>query len=235
MIKKFKTIFKNQIKARLIPGFNWSGVPFALARHYKGKSGLAVIDVGAHEGLFTEGIDRLFGIQKGILVELQPSKIDNLRRRFPSPRFKVVNAAVSNVIGAMDVEINTIDSTTSILKTKRKSRELAALDVGIASICRCPIVTLDSIICNESMNIIDLLKVDVQGAEHLVISGAAKTLSLTAAIWIEVSFKPLYEGSCMYNEVFDLLWKCGFKLWDLETGFRSSTGELVQADALFLR
>ena len=187
MIKKIKTRFENQIKARLISGFNRSGVPFALARHYNGKSGLTVIDVGAHEGLFTEGLDKLFGIQSGVLVELQPTKIDNLRRRFPSPRFKVIHAAVSNVIGEIDVEINNQDATTSILKTKRKSTELAALDVEIASVCRCPVVTLDSIMCNKSMNRIDLLKIDVQGAEHLVIGGASQTLALTAAIWSEVS------------------------------------------------
>jgi FkbM family methyltransferase len=235
MIRELKNRLKNRIAARLIRGYNTSGVPFAVAKHLTGKSDLTVVDVGAHEGLFTAGLDEVFGIRRGLLVELQPAKIDMLRQRFAPPRFRVVHAAVSNVTGEMDVEVNNFDPTTSILKTKRSSTDLAGLDVGVALVCRCPVATLDSIVRNENFDVIDLLKLDVQGAEHLVIGGASETLLIATAVWVEVSFKQLYEGSCLYNQVFDLLTERGFKLWDLETGFRNTAGELIQADALFLR
>ena len=76
---------------------------------------------------------------------------------------------------------------------------------------------------------------DVQGAEHLVIRGGRETLTRTKMVWTEISFKRLYEGACLHHEVVDLLSESGFKLYDLETGFRSPQGELLQADALFIR
>jgi hypothetical protein len=39
----------------------------------------------------------------------------------------------------------------------------------------------------------------------------------------------------MYNELIDLLQSAGFALFELEPGFRNASGELVQADALFMR
>jgi len=60
-------------------------------------------------------------------------------------------------------------------------------------------------------------------------------LTKTRMVWTEISFKQLYQGSCLYYEVFDLLTSAGFSLYDLETGFRSPQGELIQADALFIQ
>jgi len=82
---------------------------------------------------------------------------------------------------------------------------------------------------------VDLLKLDVQGAEHMVLHGGQNTLSKTNMVWTEVSFKRLYEGACLHMEVYDLLARSGFALFELESGFRSASGELLQADALFIR
>ena len=91
--------------------------------------------------------------------------------------------------------------------------------------------TLDNI--TADLPIIDLVKIDVQGAEHLVLAGAVETLAKSALIWTEVSFKPLYEGSCVFEEIYKTLDMAGFRMVSLDPGFRSADGELVQADALF--
>jgi hypothetical protein len=49
----------------------------------------------------------------------------------------------------------------------------------------------------------------------------------------EVSFSPLYEGSCVFGQVYDFLHARGFRLLALEEGFRGQDGELLQCDALF--
>ncbi len=191
--------------------------------------------MGAHQGLFTKAVNRHCGIRRGVLVELQPSHAAQLRKQFLPPRYHVVEAAVYDRAGELEVEINQFDATTSVLNTMRDSPGLGALDVRVASKVSCQSVTLDAIFNETGLFHVDLLKLDVQGAEHLVIRGGGKTLANTAMIWTEISFKRLYKGSCLYNEVFDLLGDAGFKLYDLETGFRSPRGELLQADALFLR
>ena len=53
-------------------------------------------------------------------------------------------------------------------------------------------------------------------------------------IWIEVSFRPLYEGSAVLSDVYAFLRSQGFRLYSLHEGFRGVDGELLQADALFL-
>lgn len=47
----------------------------------------------------------------------------------------------------------------------------------------------------------DFLKLDVQGAELLVLEGAAATLADTLAIQSEVNFLPLYKGQALFADV----------------------------------
>jgi hypothetical protein len=81
---------------------------------------------------------------------------------------------------------------------------------------------------------VDLLKVDVQGAEDKVLAGAIESLSMIFAIWIEVSFKPLYEGSAIYSEIYRTLDK-DFRLVDMQPAFRAPDAEILQSNMLFLR
>lgn len=93
--------------------------------------------------------------------------------------------------------------------------------------------TLDSLF--ESTSHWDLLKLDVQGAEHLVLAGARETLKQTSLIWTEVSFVRLYEEAVLFHDLYQTLKKLGFRLLEIQEAFRSQTGELLQADALFAR
>jgi Methyltransferase FkbM domain len=92
-----------------------------------------------------------------------------------------------------------------------------------------------SVAAEAKMTSVDLLKLDVQGAECLALAGAAGILKNTRMLWIEVSFKPLYENSATFFDVYHTVEKAGFILADLKPGFRAPDGELLQADALFLK
>jgi hypothetical protein len=60
-------------------------------------------------------------------------------------------------------------------------------------------------------------------------------LKKTRRIWTECSFKPLYAGSSTFGDIYGLLAARGFRLLELSENFRSTTGELLQVDALFAR
>ncbi len=110
--------------------------------------------------------------------------------------------------------------------------EMEELDLNLREVVPCKVETLDSVAAE--MSEIDLIKIDVQGAEHLVVKGGRKTLKRTRLIWCEVSFRRMYDGSALFNEMYALLNDNGFYLAAMEGGFKSSLGELLQADTLFI-
>jgi FkbM family methyltransferase len=188
--------------------------------------------VGAQTGVFTEGMEAKWTIEAAILIEPLQEQAQKLRAKFASRQgFTVIHGAASSEVGETVINTYGFAEISSILPIKQGLSELVGYDTIPKGAVKCPMVTLDSITMN--LNRIDLLKIDVQGAEHLVLAGAKSALAKTRLIWVEVSFKPLYEGSSVFHEIYGALTAVGFRLVNLTPGFRSSEGELVQADALF--
>ena len=79
------------------------------------------------------------------------------------------------------------------------------------------------------------LKIDTQGFEHEVLSGAKETLDRCVGLQLEVSFVPLYEGGMLADEAISYAYDRGFRLVGIERGFTSPSGQVLQADAVFFR
>jgi hypothetical protein len=72
-----------------------------------------------------------------------------------------------------------------------------------------PIRRLDS--CISEQQRIDLLFVDVQGAEMKVLEGAAQTLRRTNAVFLEVAInRSPYQGAASFRELDDFMRAAGF-------------------------
>lgn len=56
------------------------------------------------------------------------------------------------------------------------------------------------------------LKLDVQGAEHLILSAAPQTLATTMIVHTEVEFEPIYENQPLFGDIDRLLRHHGFRL-----------------------
>ena len=235
MIKKIKSLIKAKVLQSVGMAYNDADVSYVLAKHLARKRDIVLVDVGAHTGDFTRSIDRLCGVRQGALFEPQPSHAEQMRRSFDAKRFEIHECVVSNFIGSKMLEINEFDATSSTLPTLRDSPDLAAINVQLQKALECKSTTLDASLDEERFNHIDLLKIDVQGAELQVIQGAKSVLARTKLAWIEISYKPLYQGACLFHEVYDAMSQHGLHLVELETGFRSPRGELVQGDALFCK
>jgi FkbM family methyltransferase len=70
--------------------------------------------------------------------------------------------------------------------------------------------TLDSWSEKNNINSIDIIWIDVQGAELQVFKGADKILEKTKVILTEVGLKPYYENHSMKNEIDTYLFSKGF-------------------------
>lgn len=81
-----------------------------------------------------------------------------------------------------------------------------------------------------------LLKADVQGYEAAVLRGAPVTLQEVAAVQLELSLIPLYEGAPLLPETVGRLADHGLKLVGIEPGLADPrNGHLLTADGIFAR
>lgn len=71
--------------------------------------------------------------------------------------------------------------------------------------------TLDGLLHDMAFGPVDTLVLDVQGAELLVLRGAARTLAQVKAVVSEVSTQPIYDGGVLFPELRDFLRLHGFE------------------------
>jgi FkbM family methyltransferase len=228
-------------KARAVALGRWAphiyspnSAPAPLYRILKNRSGLTYMDVGANNGDFFQALAEIADFGSAILIEPLPYLAEVLRRRFP--QHTVVEAAVGKEEATIDFnDYPDAPYMSSRLCLNPQVKEHYSIANGNRRIIRVRQRTLDGIVEELHIDRVDLLKIDTQGSERDVLAGGRALLDRTDAIWIEVSFVPLYQGSCLFHEVHDALYGAGFRLFEIGPGWRASSGELAQADALFLR
>jgi len=81
-----------------------------------------------------------------------------------------------------------------------------------------------------------LLKIDTQGYEKPVLEGATALLPRVAAIQVELSLVPLYDGAASFTEMIGFIQELGYELFSIVPGFRDvQSGRLLQVDGFFVR
>ena len=189
------------------------------------KKGMVMIDVGANDGLFTIFAARRVG-RKGRVIAFEPSarEFARLQANIQMNRLRNVKAvakAASNETGSSQLKIseyghegqNTFGDFAHAVKQS-----------GIQVVEVCP---LDGFLRFESLNRLDLIKIDVEGAEYKVLQGAEGTIrKFRPIILLEVLDKALqYQGSTA-GQVMQFLLDLDYKVYD----FSASSGSLVASD-----
>ena len=193
-----------------------------------------VIDAGANRGSFIDAFLLLHRPERAVLVEAIPQMADNLRARYAGdPRFSVVAAALSDQSGEAQFEINSWVDSSSLLPVDPRNSEWFARDMSVARSIRVPTMTLPELMSREGLETVDLLKLDLQGAERLVLTGGAEVLHRVEVIYTEIFFEQLYRGAWLFWDVNEFLSHRGFKLCGLSNIVHASDGDLVQANATF--
>jgi len=213
------------------------GISGILLRELEGRLDLTVIDVGASEGDFTAGLARTVGVRRALLIEPQPKRCSQMTARFADDRFKVINAAVGDREDRIRMDVLNSDYSSSILPVRRDRPEFfGAVDVNVRETIDVRLAPLDAL-CSENAfpGPYDILKIDVQGAEHLAIAGAKETLERTGMLWVEVSYQTQYDEAVTIDSIIRLLRGHGFILSATEPIYYGSDGELLSSDALFVR
>jgi FkbM family methyltransferase len=206
-----------------------------LFRHISSLKNITLYDIGAHKGLFSKNVSNQFHIERGILVEPIKENYEIIQKYFNSENFIVYNNVVTDSDNKMfHFNINKFDETSSILKIKNGIKELISVDTELSKEIEIESVTLDSITKKNNIEKIDLIKIDVQGVEDKVLKGALYTLQRTKYVWVETSFKSLYDDSALFSDIYNIMNSNDFIMVEISPGYRDAAkGELLQADVLF--
>jgi FkbM family methyltransferase len=133
-----------------------------------------------------------------------------LKKKFDhDKRVNVIENAVAAEEGKLVFYETSLTGSGSVLQLGELHKELYSSEP--AESFTVDATTLDTYYGTEAR--IDVLQIDVQGAEMLVLQGASSILTRTRAVFLEVSTRPdLYSGSTTMDEVTEFLNGKGFLL-----------------------
>ena len=216
--------------------YSRSGAPLGVLKWLPKSKPITFFDIGANIGHFTSSISGEYEIKKAFLVEPVAKLIPVLEKNFTDKeKFKILNVAISDNVGETDFFINEdFDPVSSLLKINNNSDELKSLNLKDPTLTKVKTRTLDHIVEEYQLTDIDLIKIDVQGAEHLVLKSATETLKRTKVVYTEFSFKQIYQDSSTFFDLYKFFYENGFALVEISPGYTSPGGELLQGDALFV-
>lgn len=171
-----------------------------------------VVDVGANEGRWSTAVLTLARPRRLIAVEPSPEMLPRLHAAIGSADgVQIVETAVGSSTGETTLYVTAHSHNTS--SARPRSDEMDALYGGgyaVEDEVTVSVATLDDIA--RDLNEISLLKIDVQGAEGLVLDGATETLGKTRWLLIEANFRSHYEGDILFPELHERLASSGFVL-----------------------
>lgn len=140
------------------------------------KPGMVFVDVGANDGYYTLFAARRVG-PTGRVIAVEPSSREraHLQRnlgRNGLDNVQVVAAALGAEAGFVDLHL-----AHGVHAGHNTLGDFAHDDVVRASSERVPLETLDALVTRHALSKVDMVKIDVEGAEAGVVAGARTVLS----------------------------------------------------------
>jgi FkbM family methyltransferase len=173
------------------------------------KEAATVFDIGANVGYFSLLAARSFKSKNATVYAFEPvtKTFNRLKENIFLNNFsnvRVFQKAVSSNNGAIKINIgNNQNWGMSSINTHEYLS-------GDSEIIEC--ITLDSFCETQKIDKIDLIKIDVEGAEYRVLKGMEVVLqSAKPEILIEIIDNHLQKDSSSAIVVFDFLWSMGYK------------------------
>lgn len=188
---------------------------------------LTIFDIGACEGEDSIRYARFFPLSKVHSFEPSPSNFDivskNVNRYKLKDRIYTNKFALSNKKGSAAFYLS--NGRPSDVKPKgdwdygNKSSSLLepgkTLDINpwlkFEKKTTVKTETIDNYCATKKIDSIDLIHMDVQGAELMVLKGAKKMLRNVKAIWLEVEAVELYKEQPLKKDVEKFMKQAGFK------------------------
>jgi len=199
-----------------------------------GVAPMSVIDVGANAGQFSVAASKEFRHADIYPIEPDPRTAKKLRHNLePKLAANIIRKAVGERDGSITFNVNSDSQVSSILPLGDDRQRAFPKSVVMQQIS-VPLATLDSLFGDIPLAKPILLKIDVQGYEDQVISGAANFLASVSWIVMEVSCARLYEGEQDFMAIIKLMASHGFRfVRPLNFHQAGKNSDIIEMDALF--
>ena len=194
-----------------------------------------IYDIGANRGTWT-------CLAKAIFPAAQVEAFEPLAMHFEE--FQTRTQAVAGVrlhrvaLGAaaakLEMDVMDFSDASSFLPATAATR--AEFDLHSIRHENLVVFPLDPFRAQHQLPAPDLVKLDVQGYEKKILTGAGARLDQVLGVQLELSLQRLYEGQPDWVEMVQFLQQKGFTLWKMEPGTRNSeTGREAEMDGIFFR
>ena len=193
-----------------------------------------VFDIGAFNGDVSAGISELYRPEFMALVEPKPEMANILRTKVFAPRQMVFECALGKKAGSADFNVLDFPAASSLLEISPGMGELFHQPMGIEKRITVGMRTLDDIFIESGVDLIDLMKIDVQGYELEVFKGGKAALEHTKMIVSEVMFFEHYMGQPLFEDIYQYLKAAGFRIRTTAGWVYDRKGLALFADAVFM-
>jgi FkbM family methyltransferase len=194
-----------------------------------------IIDVGANEGQFAMGISKVLPEAHIISFEPISSVFATLQANVKGLNVTAHNYALSDADGTAEINISQNLVSSSILNMEDLHKNLYPQSSYVSKET-ITLKTLDGMINLAECKPNILLKIDVQGYENKVIGGGHNVIKNVAAVIIEFSYQPVYEGQWLFEETYDYFTSNGFKFLGFADQVLAKQSQLpLYGDAIFVK
>jgi FkbM family methyltransferase len=177
---------------------------------------LVVVDIGCRWGfaekfIADKGLFRVYGFDPDI------EECRRLSRRYEQDTVSIVPVALAGTAGNRTLFITQEPACSSLLPPDPNLTEnYPALHCAqhVSSI-EVETTTLDNWAAENTVHVVDYIKVDTQGTELEILKGGINVLRNVRCLEVEVEFNPIYLGQPVFSDVDRFLRDQGFVLWKL--------------------
>ena len=216
-------------------------VPDLLAaqlRIFANAPSLSVVDAGAHHGQTTAEYLKYFPGSRVIALEPEPENFTIARQTLApfGDRVELLPCALAETDGNVSLRRTSHSGAHSLLEVG----DMRYYDAPVETLAPIEVqgVSLDSLCASHRLDQLDILKMDIQGAELMALRGAGGLLDRQAIglIALEVLFQPLYRDQPTFWDIADHLRSRGYALQGIHDQRHHAVNHAVLrwADAVFV-
>jgi len=201
-------------------------------------SALTIVDAGAQHGHTTE--EYLDAFPYGRVIALEPESTNHaaaeIRLAAFADRVELIRAGLSNSNGVADLHLTSHSGAHSLLEVG----DMRHYDEPVAILApqRIETVALDRLCASRNIDVLDILKMDIQGGELMALRGAGGMLERGAIrlIALEVLFQPLYRLQPTFWDLQQHLQRFGYAFQGLyDVKYHDANPAVLRwADAIFV-